>query len=236
MINYFGILLDTSKIKLDDKIVIEDNVFLYDFSNINNYKNWFAFNSFRKITTVSDGSLIKTNLKNFYSTPYILQNEANFVQLKYQAKNKKYNYLFNHIGEEYQYLDDFNKGENILNNQKNIYTISDRSKYELLKFDNANSQKKSKIYYKLLFDNFGEFCLNNDVNFYSYFVMKIKKRDELRSFLMTKNIFLPVHWPKSVVKNNLYDNIISIPIFSIYSLSDIKRVIKNIVLFKIDYV
>ena len=77
-------LLDTSKIKLDDKIVVEDNVFLYDFSNINNYKNWFAFNSFRKITTVSDGSLIKTNLKNFYSTPYILQNEANFVQLKWK--------------------------------------------------------------------------------------------------------------------------------------------------------
>ena len=66
--------------------------------------------------------------------------------------------------------------------------------------------------------------------------MKIKKRDELRSFLMTKNIFLPVHWPKSVVKNDLYDDIISIPIFSIYSLSDIKRIIKNIVLFKIDYV
>ena len=95
-------LLDTSKLKLDDKIVVEDNVFLYDFYNINNYKNWFAFNSFRKITAVSDGSLIKTNLKNFYSTSNILQNEANFVQLKYQTKNKKYNYLFNHIGEEYQ--------------------------------------------------------------------------------------------------------------------------------------
>ena len=48
VINYFGMLLDTSKIKLDDKIVVEDNVFLYDFYNINNYKNWFAFNSFRK--------------------------------------------------------------------------------------------------------------------------------------------------------------------------------------------
>ena len=70
---------------------------------------------------------------------------------------RKYNYLFNHIGEEYQYLDDFNKGENILNNQKNIYTISDRSKYELLKFDNANSQKNQRSiinYYLIILENF----------------------------------------------------------------------------------
>ena len=62
VINYFGSITELENINLTHKILLEDNVFSINFSNNHKAKKWYAFNSFRKITSLTDGSLIKTNL------------------------------------------------------------------------------------------------------------------------------------------------------------------------------
>jgi len=225
-INYFGQLTYIKDLELDEKIIIEDNVFLYDFENRNNFRYWFGFNSFRKISSFADGSLIKTNLD--IDTTQIEQREADFVESKYQAKSLKYNYVTHLAGGEKDYLRLFEDGENLLGGQKDIFQMSIRSMFQMMQYNAVAEQNISKKYYDFLYYEFSSYCLNNSVNFYSYFVIRISKRDDLRKYLFSKNIFLPVHWPQSTKKNTLYNEIISIPLFSCYSMDDMKYMVTTI--------
>lgn len=225
-INYFGQLSNIKNLKLNDKIVIEDNVFFYDFKNVNNFKFWFGFNSLRKITSLGDGSLIKTNLD--IDSSQIINNQAEFVKSKYDAKNLKYEYLNNRLGSEKDYIRLFEEGENLLNTQRDIHNISSMSIFQMMMYDKLIEQSISKEYFDFLYNEFEPYCLNKKVNFYSYFVIKISKRDELRKYLFSKNIFLPIHWPESSQKNALYKKMISIPLFSTYSMDDMIYLTKSI--------
>lgn len=232
-INYFGQLTHIKHLHLDEKIVIEDNVFLYDFENRNNFKYWFGFNSFRKISSLADGSLIKTNLE--IDATQIKQKEANFIEKKYQAKNIKYNYLTHMIGEENNYIGLFEDGENLLDRQRDVFQMSKYSIFQMMQYDKVVEQNISKKYYNFLYKNFTSYCLNNSVDFYSYFIIKTSKRDELRKYLFSKNIFLPIHWPESTQKNTLYEEVISIPLFSRYSMNDMKYIAMSIKEFYEEY-
>lgn len=225
LINYFGELQNIDNLDINDKIVIEDNVFFYDFKNHNNFKKWFAFNSFRKITSFADGSLVKTNLD--IDDSHIEQTEAKFVEKKYEAKQLKYDYLNNTIGNENDYLRLFEDGEQLINQQLNIFQMSTKSLFQMMLYDKVK-QSVSKKYYELFYNEFKLYCLNDNVEFYSFFVMKTVKRDELRKYLFSKNIFLPIHWPKSSQDNILYDEVISIPLFSMYSIDEMKYIISSI--------
>lgn len=224
-INYFGQLQNLDDLKLDEKIVIEDNVFFYNFTNRYKFQRWFGFNSFRKISNFADGSLVKTNL--VIDDSHIEQIEAKFVEKKYEAKHLKYNFLNNSIGNENDYLRLFEYSEQLINQQFNICQISTKSLFQMMIYD-REEQNISEKYYKLFYKEFKLYCLNDNVEFYSFFVMKTAKRDELRKYLFSKNIFLPIHWPKSSQSNILYDEVISIPLFSIYSLDDIKYIFTSI--------
>lgn len=225
-INYFGQIHDLKQLCLEDKIVIEDNVFFYDFHNTNNFKNWFGFNSFRKVTPLADGSLVKTNL--VIDSNQVKQNEAEFSLKKYQAKSRKYEYIVNSKGTEREYIKLFEDGESLLNTQQDIFNISKQSIYEMMKYDNHNEQGISKKYYDFLYTEFKSNCLNCKAQHYSFFVMKALKRDDLRKFLFSKNIFLPIHWPKISQDNQLYDEVISMPLFSHYTIDEMQYVADTI--------
>jgi len=214
IINYFGMTHNIDKLAIDNKIIIEDNVFFNDFSNTKNYKYWFGFNSFRKISSLSDGSLIKTNLK--INNDLIINQEAKFVQPKNIAKDLKYQYIYNNIGEESDYLNKFIEGESLINLQKNIYTISNKSLYYLFAKDTFNNQDILKKRYERLYKEFKEYSLNLKITYYSFFILKLSNVDKLKKELSTKQIYLPIHWPKSTQYNDLYGRLISIPLFINY--------------------
>lgn len=195
-INYFGKYTDFSDIDLKDKVLIEDNVFLYDFKNHFNAKKWYAFNSFRKIGSFAEGSLVKTNIK--INSSLILNQEAKFVTLKYKAKEIKYSYIHEKTFSENDYLNKFQLGEAMLDGQKSIYSISKKSMY-LLTIE-KNNQILSAKRFNLLLETFKEYAIMKTSNYYSFFVMKLKNRDDFRKRLMKENIFLSVHWPISTQK------------------------------------
>ena len=211
-INYFGVNQNIDKNFLKDKIIVEDNVFFYNFEN-RGFKNWFSFNSYRKITNLADGSLIKTNLdiKN-----ELIEDNSVVSNYKYQAKNLKYDYIFKDRGNESNYLKLFEKGEKLLDNQCFIRKISNESIYLLSLYEYTTIQQIRKKRFEKLYNLFSDFCLNKNPKEYSFFVMKINNRDIIRKKLFEYKIFLPIHWPK-VTNNVLYDKIISIPLFENYT-------------------
>lgn len=224
VINYFGKSIDLSLIDLKEKFLLEDNVFNFDFTNHKNIEKWYTFNSYRKISTLADGSLVKTNLK--IDSSLIQKEEAKFIQEKYKAKNIKYLYINSQIKQESEYLKAFKNGEESIDMQKDIFSMSQRSLYLLINqpIDYKIREERFYILYKL----FSRFAILSQSDEYSFFVMLVENRDYFRKNLMKKNIFLPIHWPKSSCANNLYEKIISIPLFENYSDEEFDYMINTI--------
>ncbi len=215
VMNYFGVQKKIQPFLLNDKIVIEDNVFFHNFENSANYKNWFAFNSFRKVSQLSGGSLIKTNLE--LDINLIEEKEAPFIKLKNIAKNIKYEYLTHSLFTEKKYLAKLEEAEENLDNQKKIFRIDNNSIANLISMDLKSQQEIRKKRFDILYSLFPKECINRNPSYYSFFVMCIKDRDDFRKNLMDSNIYLPMHWPQSSRANDLYHNIISIPLFETYT-------------------
>ena len=224
LINYFGMIHSLKGVETSNKIIIEDNVFFSDFNNHENYKAWYAFNSFRKISSLADGSLIKTNLE--IDEAKIVNREALFSAKKREAKDIKYHYIHHKKGDEMEYINLFEEGEELLDNQKEIFQISSSSLLSL--FQEEHSQALEKRRYFRLKKCFSSYAFEHNVHHYSVFLIKLKQRDELRSYLMKKNIYLPIHWPESSQKNGLYDEVISIPLFAQYKEDEFNYIIDSI--------
>jgi len=213
IINYFGKYIALDNVNLDNKILLEDNVFFYDFKNRHNAKKWYAFNSYRKISILADGSLVKTNLT--IDADEVLKKEASFSNEKYRAKDIKYSYINKNEFNEQEYLDKFSNAEELLDNQIEIYTISSKSIYLLSKYL-IDKEIRKKRFMKLK-SLFSEFSILESVDEYSFFVMKLLERNNIKKMLMELNIFLPVHWGKSTQDNDLYNLVISVPLFENYN-------------------
>jgi len=107
VINYFGGYMDLSNLGWEEKILIEDNVFMYNFENRTHAKYWYVFNSFRKITVLAEGSLVKTTFK--IDENLIAQGVAPFSDIKYEVKSIKHNYIHYGQGKETNYLKNLKK-------------------------------------------------------------------------------------------------------------------------------
>jgi hypothetical protein len=226
LINYFGMVQNLDGIDTYSTVIIEDNVFFNDFQNSANYALWYGFNSFRKVTALPDGSLIKTNLDMLEDK--ILQSDASFVQIKSEAKALKYHYIHDKIGEEMAYINLFEKGESLLDAQKEIHTISSVSLYHLYSKVFIDEQVIREERYKMLQKRFAQYAFEYEPYCYSFFLLKLEKRDALRSYLMQKAIYLPIHWPYSSQENRLYSSVISIPLFSHYKKEEFSHLIETI--------
>jgi len=229
VIHYFGQITDITSINMEDKLLIEDNVFFFDFANYTNAKEWFGFNSFRKISSLADGSMIKTNLD--IDGSLIVHDAAPFSKKKFLAKEQKYIYIHQHILNEQEYVRLFQEAEYMLDMQYKIYSMSERSQYLLLKYQ--IDEKIREYRYRLLKEVFTDYMLLSNVKSYSFFVLRLKtKRNVVRDMLKQKNIFLAVHWPKSSQKNILYEEVLSVPLFENYSMEEfeyMKQVLEEII-------
>lgn len=230
ILNYFGMPLSIPT-EFENKIIIEDNVFFVDFQNKHQYKNWFAFNSYRKVTTIADGSLIKTNLTlNDYRTI----GPSPFSTLKYEAKETKHRFLTHQIDDETTYLSKFESAEACLDSQKEIFHISDKSLGQLNTLVISYQEEKAlrEYNYNYIRRELNEYTINLESDFYSYAIIISEERDKLRTFLFSKRIFLPIHWPNSKGNNILHEQILSVPLFytqeeTVYLVQSIKEYYEN---------
>jgi hypothetical protein len=231
IINYFGkIQSNLSQINdLKDVIILEDNVFLLNFSNVQNAKKWYGFNSYRKISELGDGSIVKTNL---HIENLIKNEEASFVKMKYIAKEIKYDFIDYNVGLENDYLTRFDDAEKKLERQSEIFMMSNKSHKILLdlylRYNKEQDIRRSN--YMVLSNLLKELNIEilNEIGEFSFFIIKIKDRNLLRKYLFKENIFLPIHWPYFGVENKLYHKVLSIPVFSCYSNEDMKSIARHI--------
>ncbi|QYK10364.1 hypothetical protein [Shewanella mangrovisoli] len=233
VINYFGQLTQLPKSINAKTILIIDDVF-FPYPRIPTVPNpYFSFNSLRKITSVADGSILLSNKK----LPHKLVRpvaETNFTRLKYQAKSKKYEYI-NHNNDfniqlEKDYLADFERAELILDNQEDITSISLNSQIGLFEFyiKIDDERKRRNENYFILKNSLSDHIVNIESDFYSFAILKLPNAEKLKLKLMEYKIYLPNHWPKMNLINNISTQWLSVPVDSRYNNEDMQRIVNTI--------
>jgi len=105
----------------------------------------------------------------------------------------------------------------MLDNQKNIYNMSSNSLAKMITFHVDEEQKILKKRYAIMLTLFKIYALVSTPAYYYFLILKIKNKDEIKRRLMTKNIFLAVHWAQGSIDNILYQELVSIPLFTMYN-------------------
>jgi len=228
-INYFGQRQDLGVIQNSGKWIVEDGVFLPDIEPPPGASNWIGFNSFRKISPLADGSILKSTCE--LSADNIRHEEAAFASLKYKAKQIKYDYLHKNLYSENVYLALFGEAEELADKQRDIYSISSCSMFNLLNFYTRLEREYAvrRENYKVLDEVLNPLSIPLDAEYPALYVLSVDQRDKLREYLYTQRIFLPAHWPNTYgIKNELYNRVISIPLDSRYNQADMQRVAGHI--------
>ncbi len=229
LIDYFGSKPNLSSFTGQGIIVIEDGVFLPEIELNDSFAAWVGFNSFRKITPASDGSIIRSTFP--LPGEMIQMTAAPFAAVKYEGRHLKYDYIYNGTETEVAFLNKIRCGEKLIDEQKDIFRISDTGLLALTHFFKSfDHERRMRIRnFRILAEELSQYAIKIKPDFPSVFVIGVDRRDELREHLFNHGIFLPVHWPApDNVKNDLYSRIISIPVDSRYEFAEMLRVATEI--------
>ena len=200
--------------------------------------------SIRKWSGVPDGGFAVCKEGTFDLKP--TSPDEDLEKSKIEASLLKYDYLFNTIGDKAEFKRMYREAEDILDNQKGYYLISDTSRNIQANLNVDVVKKIRRSNYKVLADGLKDISdikpLYRDLPLEVtplYFPLVCINRDCLQGYLADHNIYAPVVWPKadncpkvSSVVDNLYNTLLCIPIDQRYDNDDMNRVLEVINNFK----
>ena len=226
-LDYFGARQRYRGLVSDGQWVLEDAVFMpvVEAPAASACANWIGFNSYRKISPLADGSLVRSTVP--LEAGLIARTEAPFSAVKYRAKRMKAEYLREGRHTEEQYLALFTEAEGMADRQSGISSISGASLTSLLAFERQLSEeyRVRARNYRHLHGRLGGFGIALEPEYPCLYVLSVERRDELKRHLQAQRIYLPVHWPNpGGIANRLYERVISIPVDSRYGEEDMERV------------
>lgn len=230
--DYFG-YEDNNQVEFNG-IVINDithSMFVsnknYDYT-IGSLRKWAGFKT-GGFAYCKDGF----NLKQEENTP----NE--YIKLRSIAMNKKNKYIHNEIDNK-DFINDYKNAEEMLDDLYGCSAyIDDIQKAKKLDFICLKKKRQGNA--KRLLDTVKEYAIFKEVkeNDCPLFVpILVDNRDELRKYLISKNIYCPIHWPISSLhslndeEKYIYDHELSLVCDQRYSLEDMDYICECIKEFK----
>ncbi len=230
LIKYFGATNASFELAIAafEQCIIVDDVFSPYPHILDVTQPWYSFNSLRKISAVADFSMLYSN-RTFASVQ--VDKLPDFAELKYQAKQCKYEYFNSGKGSEKEFLALFTQGERCLDENKGIFLPSTNSVLESINFYNKLEEEKiiRRNNYGVICGKLAEYLLPITTDFYSFAVIVLPNRDAIRKKIMAHNIFLAVHWPEVIgISHQLSRTILSIPLDCRYSTKDMEDICQYI--------
>lgn len=228
VIDYFGYESLINSFPKFGKIVIRDlthSIFTKKYDDADYYfgslRKWTGFKcggfAFKK-----DGKIFQPidTLDNYY----VLRSKA--MLLKEQFINGK--------SDSKKYLELFGEAENLLDDCKIASSIigdEEAARYLDIKTIKTIRRRNAQV----LIDGLKEHCLVNFIgeNDCPLFVpILYNNRDKLRKFLIGKEIYCPIHWPKPFKENGmpnlLYEQELSLVCDQRYTIKDMQRIVETI--------
>jgi len=198
-----------------------------DYSYIS-YRKWTGF------TAISNAR----RRKGAFSIQRFDKQHDEYEKLRYAAIFHKKEYLENGTGKKDKYLDEFTRAEELLSRDYVDYAPTKDSLENLITMDKDFIREQRRTNAQILIEGL------KDVEGIEFLFPKIRSydvplnvpvfvkdglRDELRKFLIKKDIFCPVHWPLSKMHiisgraKEMYDGELSLVCDQRYKAEDIKR-------------
>ena len=242
--NYFG-YSETNmeeyikKFKEKGKIVIED--ITHSILSEKRYSNYsdYLIGSLRKWFPISSGALA-VNMKEKFNINLSENTNQEIIKLKQDAMQIKKDYIkiSNNLDkniesdEKEKFLKKYEESNKLLETDYQNYKI-DNNSYEILMGINLEEIKKQrkenvKIIYNKLEKNLKlKFLINkfdeNDCLLMIPVILDNKIRNDLRKYLIQKQVYLPIHWPQKEKLNNIADNELSLICDQRYTTSQIEE-------------
>jgi dTDP-4-amino-4,6-dideoxygalactose transaminase len=213
-IHYFGLINKpviewlTEMRKSHNFFVIEDCVQALFSENAGQYGD-YVINSYRKFLPLPDGAMLCSRFP--FTCVDRAQPDEGFISRRLMGK-----ILRQYAADELAFMDLFNEAENIIDKSIIPREMSWISKYLLKRIDMAAvSQKRRSNWLRLnklleteIFKAYAVQALfsaltEGEVPMGMPIIVGNGQRDKLRQYLISKNIFCPVHWP---LLNKVYSN------------------------------
>jgi len=210
---YFGYknqdMEQTADIKDSGCTVICDRThsWLTDSDNFAHY----SFTSYRKWTGLTGIASARKLSGQFFQAPKEKTFEK-YEQLRLEAQQKKEAYIQSGLGEKDEFLSLFSHAEELLDLDYTDYTPTLKSLSSLFTLDkrqiSSARQENAQTLYKMLphipgvTPIFSE-TTQDDVPLCVPILVGSGLRDELRRYLISENIYCPVHWPISHIHGGI---------------------------------
>jgi hypothetical protein len=237
---YFG--FDTLDVQLDRMCETLRNLGKYSiedctqclYSNIPRAHADYIIGSIRKWTGTPDGGFAVCRENHFSLKPN--QTDMTLEQAKVKASYYKYRFIFEFEGDKEEMLTMYREAEDILNNQTEIFAISEMSASVQANLDIKNLIRRRKENYNLLLQSLKgpiEPLFESDENAVPlYFPILVEDRSSLQKHLVKNAIYAPVVWPKDEQQptqcegaENAYQHLLCIPIDQRYNVDDMNRIV-----------
>ena len=207
------------------------------YSNISRADSDFTVGSIRKWTGTPDGGFAVCREGFFENKPQVADKELEAAKVK--ASFAKYRFLFEHEGDKNEMLAMYRKAEDILDNQSEIYALSETSARVQANLDKDGLKSKRRANFRLLEEYLKGpiekvFALDSK-EVPLYFPILVEDRAALQKHLVSNAIYAPVVWPKdenqptqSYGAENAYQHLLCIPIDQRYDADDMNRIVETI--------
>lgn len=197
----------------------------------------FTVGSIRKWTGTPDGGFAVCREGNFTGKPN--QSDTVLEQAKIKASYAKYDYLFEHRGDKGGMLAMYRAAEDILDNQEEIFSISDMSAKVQANLDENELTRKRRENFDVLSKGLRglvtQVFLLGEYEVPLYLPILVDDRAALQKHLVANAIYAPVVWPKDEKQptqcegaENAYLHLLCIPIDQRYGIDDMNRIVEVI--------
>lgn len=248
-INYFNLLHNNKvieflrKLKNNNVIIIEDLTHSFLNNNVFSYKiSDYSIISLRKWLGIPDGGIAISNNILFDKNLIVKRSFYDFVHLRLKYAILKNFYLNKIINKKDSFRKMHDKAEELANEIIRLNTMSNISNTILNFVDFNNIIYKRRMNFEYLLSSFEDLdkikILSNNLEEGICpigFPIIATKRDILRDYLASNNIYCPIHWllPKEIPKKFDYSyflsqNIITIPCDQRYSIEDMEIIIRSV--------
>ncbi len=231
-----------SKLRANSVIIIEDVTHTLFSSYKNDICNDFVVGSIRKWFGIPSGGFLASRGTNNNKLPYP---PNQFVDLRVSSLQQKFEYIKTlDKSLKQDYLKGFGKAEELLDKDFSSYRIDKMSEIIIKNLDAIKLKRTRRLNYEFLLRNLNNIrevevifkSIDYDVTPLFFPIYVNRDRNKLRSYLISKGIYCPVHWPipnqlegpMNKTTKKIYDTILSIPCDQRYGIDDMKRIIEAI--------
>ena len=241
---YFGFRqlmgADINKINKDFTVVIEDRTHSW-LSGDSGFHADYSYVSYRKWTGFDAIALANKETGAFSDFPETIN--AEYSNLRKQASSMKRTFMDSGIGEKQEFLDLFEKAEELLETDYVGYKPSADTMAAFLQLDTTYIARNRQRNARILIDGLQDIpeielmfqaVQDDEVPLFVPVLLR-ENRAELRKYLIDNAIYCPIHWPKSEFHRGisqraemLYSHELSLVCDQRYGSDDMNRIVECI--------